>query len=243
MDKIYIIIPAYNEEDNIESVIDDWYSIVRKMTKSSRLVVIDDGSKDKTFEIVERLTNKYPKLVSLTKNNSGHGSTILYGYYYALKNKCDYIFQTDSDGQTVANEFWSFWSDRKKYDMIIGYRKNRQDGISRFFVTKILRLVLFIKFHVWLKDANTPFRLIKGKSLKKNIKLIPNDYHLSNVLLSVIFKKTKLKINYKDITFRPRQGGKNSINMRKILKIGYQSLKEFSIINKNINKEVKYNER
>ena len=241
MDKLYIIIPAYNEEENIEKVINDWYKIINKLNDASRLVIIDDGSKDKTYEIIKKISKKNPKLVALTKENSGHGSTILYGYNYALKNKCDYIFQTDSDGQTVANEFWTFWNERKKYDMIIGNRKNRQDGISRIFVTKVLKIVIFIKFHVWLKDANTPFRLIKSNSLKKTIKLIPKDFNLSNVILSVIFKKSRLKIIYKDITFKPRQGGINSINFKKIAKIGYKALKDFSIINRNIDKELKKN--
>ena len=239
MDKIYIIIPAYNEESNIEKVIIDWYKIIDKMSSDSRLIIIDDGSKDNTYDIAKELTKSNPKLTVLTKDNTGHGGTILYGYKYAIANNCDYIFQTDSDGQTVSDEFWNFWNERNKYDLIIGNRNKRKDGISRIIVTKVLKLIICIKFHVWVKDANTPFRLMKVNTLKDKIKLIPKDYHLSNIIISIIYKKFKLRIKYKNITFKPRQGGKNSINIKKIIKIGIKSLKEFSVINKNIDKEIK----
>ena len=93
MDKLYIIIPAYNEENNIEKVIKDWYKIISKMTKESRLVIINDGSKDKTAKIVSSMQKKHPKLLLINKKNSGHGSTVLFGYNYAIKNKCDYDFR------------------------------------------------------------------------------------------------------------------------------------------------------
>ena len=234
MDKLYVIIPAYNEEANIEKVINDWYPIIDKMSDESRLVIIDDGSKDNTYKIVSNLSKKYSKLVCITKENEGHGATLLYGYNYAIENKADYIFQTDSDGQTVPAEFWSFWEERKNYDMVIGHRKRRQDGISRIFVTKILKLIILLIFHVNVKDANTPFRLMKTTTLKKKMKYIPDKFHLSNVIISVIYKKQKIPVKYMEITFKCRQGGKNSINLKKIFKIGIKSLKEFIRINKTL---------
>lgn len=239
MDKLYLIIPAYNEEENIENVISDWYKIIEKQSKESRLVVIDDGSKDNTFKIMKKLQKKYKKFIPLTKTNQGHGATVLYGYNYAIENNCDYIFQTDSDDQTEVEEFWQFWENRKKYDMVIGYRKHRQDGISRIVVTKTLKWILFFIFHVKVKDANTPYRLMKTSTLKEKIGIIPKDYHLSNVILSVIYAKYKLKVKYINITFKPRQAGINSINLKKIFKIGKNSLKEFYMINKDIEKALK----
>lgn len=227
MEKLYIVIPAYNEEENIRQVITDWYPIVEKKGSDSRLVIIDDGSKDGTYSIMKQEAKKYPQFLPLTKPNGGHGATILYGYHYAIKEGADYIFQTDSDGQTLPEEFEKFWKRRKKYAMVIGHRKNRQDGFSRIVVTKTLKLVLKLCFHVTLTDANTPFRLMKADVLKENISLIPKDFNLSNVLLSVIYAKKKLPVKYLPITFRPRQGGVNSINMKKIVRIGKQAVKDF----------------
>ena len=78
-----------------------------------------------------------------------------------------------------------------------------------------------------MEDANTPFRLMKSDQLGNVIQKIPADYPLSNVLMTVIYTKSSMPVQYFPITFRPRQGGKNSINMKKIVKIGYQSVGDF----------------
>ena len=234
MDKLYIVIPAYNEEENIRNIIDEWYQITEKIGNGSKLVIIDDGSRDATYSIMKEEAKTRPGFEPLTKPNGGHGATVLYGYHYGIEQGADYIFQTDSDGQTLPEEFWEFWKLRNKNAMVIGYRKKRQDGLLRIFVTRTLRLVLQICFHVSVKDANTPFRLMKADILKENIELVPKDYNLSNVLISVIYGKKKLPVKYLPITFRPRQGGVNSINMKKIFHIGMQAMKDFNAMNKYI---------
>lgn len=233
-EKLYIVIPAYNEQENIGSVIDDWYPIVEKYNgnQESRLVVIDDGSKDNTFAIMQEYSGTRPLFQPITKQNSGHGATVLYGYHCALENGADYIFQTDSDGQTLPCEFSQFWEQREKYDMVIGYRNSREDGFSRVLVTKVLKFVIRICFGTVVTDANTPFRLMSRESLMENIKYIPENFNLSNVILSVVYAKRGQKVRYIPITFRCRQGGKNSIDLKKIFKIGLQALKDFRAINK-----------
>ena len=233
-EKLFIIIPAYNEQENILQVLDDWYPVVQNHPGNgeSRLIVIDDGSKDDTYSLMKEYAKDHPLFCPITKSNSGHGATVLYGYHYALKHHADYIFQTDSDGQTLPAEFEPFWQQRKDWDMIIGWRNNRQDGSSRIFVTNILRYVIRICFGVSVRDANTPFRLMQAGTLQKYITLIPKDFNLSNVILSVIYAKKNCRVKYLPITFRPRQGGVNSINMKKIFGIGWQALKDFREINK-----------
>ena len=100
MNTLYIVIPAYNEEANIETVVKEWYEVIKERSEESRLVVIDDGSKDSTYAIMQKMAETMPKFVPLTKPNGGHGATVLYGYRYALDHGADYVFQTDSDGQT-----------------------------------------------------------------------------------------------------------------------------------------------
>lgn len=236
MEKLYIVIPAYNEEENIEQVINDWYPIVEKYNGNgeSRLVIIDDGSKDSTFQKMQDLSKTRPLFFPITKPNAGHGATVLYGYNYALQNNADYIFQTDSDGQTLPSEFHEFWNQREQYDMVIGHRNHRKDGISRIFVTKVLKLVIRLCFREKVTDANTPFRLLKASTLQKYISLIPADFNLSNVILSVIYSKKKCSVKVIPITFRPRQGGVNSINLRRIFKIGQKAWGDFKQIQKNL---------
>lgn len=234
MNSLYIIIPAYNEEANISAVAREWHSIVEELGDQSRLVIIDDGSKDSTYDILQKLEGELPYLTAITKPNGGHGSTVLYGYNYALAANAEYVFQTDSDGQTMPQEFWALWAERENYDIQIGHRKGRQDGISRVVVTKTLKMVLFFSFGLWITDANTPFRLMSASSLKTHLPKIPKDYNLSNVLLTVLYEKAKSRVRYVPITFRPRQGGENSINLRKIIKIGRQTVHDFASLRRQI---------
>lgn len=233
-DKLYIVMPAYNEQANIETVVQQWHPVVEKVGADSRLMIVNDGSKDNTYQILQELQTKYPFLVAVDKPNSGHGATCLFAYRKAIADGADFVFQTDSDGQTDPNEFYQFWDNREQYDLIIGDRTQRQDGFGRIVVTKVLRLLVWIIFGTWVKDANTPFRLMRANILSEIMKVIPQDFFLCNVVISTIAKRWKLRTLWVPITFKPRQGGVNSINFKRIFKIGIQAIGDFRLINKNL---------
>ncbi len=236
-EKLYIVIPAYNEEMNIEAVAREWHEVVVSCSPQSRLVIINDGSKDGTYARLCELEKELPQLIAVTKPNGGHGATVLYGYQYALAAGADFIFQTDSDGQTLPSEFPAFWEKRHEYDAIIGNRRSREDGFSRVMVTKVLKLVLLCVFGLNITDANTPFRLMSRRVMEKYVPRIPKDFNLSNVMLSVLLLSGKEKVLYLPITFRPRQGGVNSINLKRICKIGARAVVDFTRIRLEMNKK------
>ena len=233
-DKLHIVMPAYNEEANIEKIVKQWHTVVEKTGSSSRLVIFNDGSTDKTYEIMQRLEDKYSQFVPITKPNSGHGSTCMFAYKYCINTDVDYIFQTDSDGQTDLAEFWQFWKNRNDYDFIIGDRTNRQDGFSRIIVTKTLKLLVWLIFGVKVKDSNTPFRLMNVEKLKPILDVIPDNFFLANVIISMLIIKRKEKHLWLPISFKPRQGGINSINLKRIFKIGYKAIADFYTIKQKI---------
>lgn len=238
MEKIFFVMPAYNEAENIEVTLKDWYPVIEQINKEAnveaRLVIADDGSRDNTFQKMIELsaTGRFPFFEPITKQNGGHGQTVLYLYRHAIENGADYIFQTDSDGQTNPAEFWQLYKNRHLHDFQIGYRKGRQDGFSRVFVTKTLRFLVWLMFGVWVTDANTPFRLMQKDKLRAIMDIIPEDYFLCNVAISAIAKKWRYNIKFYPITFKPRQGGVNSINLKRIVKIGMRALSDFRAINK-----------
>ena len=237
INELYIVMPAYNEEANIRRTVEQFYPIIEKIGKNSKLVIVDDGSKDNTFKIIQELSISYPNLIPVSKVNSGHGATCLFAYKFAIGKEAKWIFQTDSDGQTNPEEFWTFWENRNKFDFIIGSRVNRLDGISRIIVTKIMKIIILLKFGVIVRDANTPFRLMKSERLRLLLENIPDDFFLSNILISTMVVMTKEKIAWVPISFKPRQGGVNSINLKRIFKIGFKALKEFSDAKNNLKKK------
>lgn len=234
MNDLYIVIPAYNESENIKDVINDWYPIVENASEGSRLVIINDGSKDDTLQIAQKIAEDKKKMTVISKPNGGHGSTVLYGYRYAIKSGADYIFQTDSDGQTNPQEFAQFWELREKYDAVIGNRVVRGDGKSRKFVENVVCLLLKIMFRVKVEDANAPFRLMKADLVAKYIDKLPEDYNLPNIMFTTYFVRYNEKVKFVDITFKPRQGGTNSINIKKIVKIGIKAFGDFMTFRKDM---------
>ncbi len=233
MDKLMIVIPAYNEQDNLPAVVEGWHAVAEAAGGESRLIVVNDGSKDRTGEVLKELAARFPRLVPLDKPNGGHGSACLFGYAHAVSQGADFVFQTDSDGQTLPSEFPEFWDRRSESDALIGVRRGRQDGFSRKVVNKVLKLVVFVVFGLWLSDINTPFRLMRADLLAEYLKRIPENYNLPNVILTVLFaRRGKDRVLFLPITFRPRQAGKNSINLKKISRIGLRAVQDFSKMRK-----------
>lgn len=243
MDTLYIVMPAYNEAENIDAVIQDWYPIVERHSGEgkSRLVIVNDGSKDSTLEKARSMMADRPLLEVLDKPNSGHGPTVIFAYGHAIKAGADYIFQTDSDGQTNPTEFEQFWEERNAYDAVIGSRSARQDGASRKFVEETLKVILWMTFRVRVPDSNAPFRLMKRQLVEKYIGKLPKDFNLPNVMLTTYFAYFKEKVKFIEITFKPRQAGTNSINIKRIVKIGWKALGDFRHLKKDM-KNVREND-
>ena len=233
---LYIVMPTYNEQENIKNVIKEWYPILENGNEMSRLVVSDGGSTDKTLEILQSLQREYPQLVVIPKPGTDHGTKVIFLYKYAIENGADWIFQTDSDGQTVAEEFHDFWELRESYDIILGNRKKRGDGPGRKAVENVLRAYLRLYFGVTVPDANAPFRLMKACIVNKYIDLMPSNFNLPNAVLAACFSRYKENVTYRVITFQPRQGGKNYMNLKRIFRIGLESIGNFAQIRKNLNK-------
>lgn len=233
-DTLYIVMPTYNEEANIRNVVKEWYSILKNGNENSRLVISDGGSKDRTLDILNELKTEYPKLVVIPKPGTDHGTKVILLYKYAIEQGADWIFQTDSDGQTLPSEFSEFWKLRKKYDIIMGNRKKRGDGAGRKLVENVLRVYLKLFFGVMVPDANAPFRLMKSEVVNKYINLMPDNFNLPNAILAACFSRYKEKVTYRVVTFQPRQGGKNYMNIKRIFSIGRESIGNFAKIKKNL---------
>jgi len=225
-----LVMPAYNEAQNLDALLAEWHPVVAQVGADATLLVVDDGSTDNTVQLLEQAMagGAYPQLVAVTKPNSGHGATLLYAYRWALDHGASYVFQTDSDRQTMPEEFWPFWNLRNQADAVIGHRKGRQDGASRVMVTKVLKWSVALVFRKVIPDANCPFRLVQRDALAEALRDIPDDYNLTNVLLAVRLAQAGRKVIYRPITFRPRQGGVNSINLPRIFRIGARAIKDFA---------------
>ena len=231
-ESLYVVMPVYNEEACIERVVKEWYPVLASGSGDSRMVVADGGSNDRTLSVLYALQKEFPKLVILSKPGTDHGTKVILLYRYAIANGADWIFQTDSDGQTLPGEFPAFWAIRHDFDAILGNRKKRGDGYGRKMVEDVLRLFLKLYFGVMVPDANAPFRLMRSGAVSKYLGAMPEDFNLPNAVLSACFSRYRERVTYREITFQPRQGGKNHMNLKKIFKIGFMSFGRFAKVRK-----------
>ncbi len=226
MDKLAIVMPVYNEEGAIENVINIWCSELDKYEIEYTIFAYNDGSKDKTSEILHELEIQYPRLKCIDKKNSGHGSTILQGYRDASENY-DWIFQIDSDNEMGAEGFYSLWRKRNEYDYLVGIRDNRIQQLPRKIISIISRLT--IKLFYGLNgpyDVNSPYRLMKSEVFKNLYSKIPSDTFAPNVIISGFVANKKLKFYETPVTCKLRTTGEVSIKKWKLLKAAIKSFKQ-----------------
>jgi len=218
--------PIYNEEANIEAVMTEWVQELNRLGISFILLGINDGSKDGTKAALQRLSERYPDAVlPVDKQNAGHGLACRTGYVLAVARGADWTLQIDSDGQCDPRFFSDFWASRDQADAIFGLRKTRDDGMSRVLISELCRLSTSLLCGIDLKDANVPYRLLRTSALKEALAKIPDDFDMQNVALTVTLKRRPaIRWKYIPIHFRDRQGGTNSINLKRIAAMGWNLL-------------------
>ena len=227
--KIAIVVPFYNEEDNLIFFIKEWEKFVAIRKSYQKLLFfyfINDGSTDKSVTKIRQNIKKLNFKI-INKKNSGHGDSCKFAYEMIVKNNknFDYLLQIDSDNQCDPIYLTKFVNllKLKNYDFIFGFRKFREDGYIRILNSRILSLTFYLKKLTYIKDLNTPYRLMKISNLKnilinikkkkkyKNIKLF-------NCVLSYEIN-SKYNIKWVNINFRERKFGKSKFNFMSMLKM------------------------
>lgn len=220
-----LVMPAYNEEEAIAGVVAEWADVAKSI--GGALVVLNDGSTDDTLKTLRRLEGDHPELIVIDKPNSGHGPTCAHGYKWAIEKGFEWVFQTDSDGQTNSEEFLEAWELRDEHDFILGLRRTRGDGIGRWVISRVLRLAIWTVFSTHVRDANVPFRLMRAEKLKPLLELVPDDLFLANAYLAVLLQRSGSGVHWHPISFAPRVGGVPSVRWGRFVQIGLRTVRDF----------------
>lgn len=206
--KILIIIPAYNEQDNIEKVIKN----LQKNVPDMDYLIVNDCSKDGTAEVCKNNNFNY---ISLPVN-LGIGGGVQTGYKYALKYGYDIAVQHDGDGQHDP----SYLEDAIKplidgmEDIVIGSRFIEKDGFqsSRIRRTgiKFLSWLIFICSGVRIKDVTSGFRAVNKEYIKFYAENYPSDYPEPEAIIHAALNGAR--IHEIPVVMKERENGTSSIN-------------------------------
>lgn len=212
--KIILIIPAYNEEDNILNTYNMIINYNLKNKTNYDVIVINDGSKDNTEKIL--VENKIPH-VRLIKN-LGIGGAVQTGYKYANINNYDIAIQFDGDGQHDIRYVDKLVSkiENDNIDMVIGSRfiNNNKEGFKSSKARRMgIRLIsFFIKLVTGKKiyDTTSGFRAVNKKLISVFTNNYPTEY--PEPVSTTVLLKNKYKICEVPVKMKERQNGKSSIH-------------------------------
>ena len=215
--EISAFFPAYNEEKNIKDTVEKAIEVLKDVAPKWEVVVINDGSTDRTAEIVEGLIKKYRGKVRMITHdpNRGDGGALKSGLYGC---RYKWIVFTDADGQFDFSEVYHFIDAAKsqKADLVIGYRLKRQDPPLRIWIGRLLKVWNFVFYRVWFKDADCGFKLIKKEVVDK-IPPLQTESAITETEFLIRAKRAGFKIVEIGVKHYPRKEGKQTGGSPKVI--------------------------
>ncbi len=152
-----IFYPCYNEEANVERVTRAAVATAREIAEDWEVLIVNDGSKDRTEEIANRLAVEIPGVRAVHNHpNLGYGGALTRGFREATKN---WIFYTDGDGQFDFKEISKLLPLLETHDIVSCYRLDRQDSRMRKLNAWAWSMLVNLLFHMGLKDIDCAFKI------------------------------------------------------------------------------------
>ena len=207
MTEFSIIVPAYNEEDVIEKFSENLQRVLSESTDTYEIIVVDDGSNDKTFSIA----NKIPGIKIIRHPyNKGNGAAVKTGI---LEAKGEKLVIIDADGQHDPQHILKMLKLLDEYDLVVGARGSFGVGKRGFGNIIVSKLASYLSGIV-IPDLTSGFRAFKKEKMLEFIDLLPNGYSLPSTS-TLAFATSGYNVKFIPITAQVRQGGKSNIHVLK----------------------------
>jgi glycosyltransferase involved in cell wall biosynthesis len=213
--RLSVIMPAYNEGACIAEAVDEVRRWVLDCVPDAELVVVDDGSKDRTGAILDELAAADPRIRVIHQPNGGHGRALRTGLDAA---EGEYLFLIDSDRQIPLQAFADLWGEAQTADGAFGIRVKRNDPRLRRGLTRLVRYALAVLFRTWIYDANIPFKVIHRRVWEEARPLIPQETLAPSLFLAVFAVRAGFALAFREVPHRDRETGVVSIRRWKLLK-------------------------
>lgn len=204
MTSLSIVLPCFNEEANIEAVTREvaaWFAATRT---NGEIIVVDDGSKDDSPAILERLQREFPNLRVVRHEKNG-------GYGIAVRSGCDaatteWIAFMDSDGQFHIKDIEHLLKHADRFPFITGRRAHRADPFVRNMFGKILGAMNVLVLGLWVRDVNCGLKLFR-KDIWKDIRPTRGVEKLFNTEIFLRLKQKKIPWHQVNVPHYPRRAG------------------------------------
>lgn len=213
--KALVIIPTYNERDNIQKITREVLSV----SEHTEVLVIDDNSPDGTGAVVDEMAKASHRVHAMHRpGKMGLGSAYIAGFRYAMSNGYDYVFEMDADFSHDPKEIPNFLDAAVKYDVVVG---SRYVGGVRILNWPIKRLMLsygasmYTRMITGLKliDCTSGFKCFRREVLESlNLDRIHSDGYSFQIEMSFLCQKKGFRLTEIPIVFTERKEGHSKMN-------------------------------
>jgi glycosyltransferase involved in cell wall biosynthesis len=203
-----VVLPAYNEEPNIERAVGRCLDVLPKLTGDFEVIVVDDGSSDRTADLVQTILEEHHPRVRLLRHNRnlGYGAAIANGFREAGS---DLVFYTDSDNQFDVSELEWFLPLIREYDVVVGFRVYRYDAVLRSIMSWCYNRLVNVLFRVRVRDVDCAFKLFRKEVIRK-IDVESDDFFIDTELVARA-RKWNFRIIEKGVRHYPRPAGETTV--------------------------------
>lgn len=208
VDGLSIILPAYNEEENISTAVNRALSVLPDIAQQYEVIVVNDGSRDKTRDVAQTLTcEHYPNVRLLNHvRNHGYGAALRTGFAAA---RYDLVFFTDSDNQFDISELEHFLPLMRQYDIVTGFRVYRYDPVLRCILSWIYNRLVGVLFRLRVRDVDCAFKLFRKEAIDKIAPRCNNFFASTEILARG--RKWNYRIAEKGVRHYPRTAGETTV--------------------------------
>lgn len=198
--RLTIVVPVYNEEENLERVESEFLRYFEKATVKSNVLFVNDGSQDRSLQIIEEICERSPDFEFISfSQNCGLSAAIKAGFDYTNTELVGYI---DSDLQTAPDDFNILVKDIGEYDLVTGVRADRKDSFVKNMSSKIANGIRRSFTHDGMDDTGCPLKIIKTEYAQR----IPMFKGLHRFLPAMILLQNG-KIKQVPVRHFPRMAG------------------------------------
>lgn len=220
-EKISVLIPAFNEEENILPTVKETIAVFNDLGKDYEVIVVDDGSYDGTYNAVEKELGQFNDRVKIERYtpNQGKGFAIKYGFNFVTG---DYVLFLDADLDLHPSQIANFLylMKREKADIVMGSKRHKDSIVdypkSRKFLSNGYYFLIKILFGLPVKDTQTGFKLFRYEALKNGISRIIVKRYAFDLELLVVLHKLGYKIIECPIYLKPTRRYYNRIGLKGI---------------------------
>ncbi len=199
-----VVLPVYNEEEVIADTVSDILDILNEWKLDFEVLVVNDGSTDRTGKIVAALADVHPRLRLITHaNNQGYGAALVSGFSAATR---ELTFFMDSDGQFDIWDLRQFFPFIERYEAVIGYRIYRQDSYMRKLNAWGWKCLIDLVLDVHVRDVDCAFKLLHTDFLHRH----PLETRGAMINAELLHRLKRAGCSYKEIGVHhyPRTGGR-----------------------------------